>query len=165
MPSFCPAPTSARQSTSSFALAARQVVDWLAPQRAHASRLAMPAFGGGGGGLVSGLSEIGPVSFTSTVAFVVPPRNTKRSASPQFVPTVKVRNVSANGNAIQGSLITITVAVNHGSYNISGNTAITNAAGIATFPNLKIDKPGGYTATAVSDVGGSAVATFQINGQ
>jgi len=166
LPSFCPAQTGARQSASRFALAARQVVDWLAPPQAYASSLAMaPAFGGGGGGLVSGLSEIGPVSFTSTVAFVVPPRNTKRSANPQFVPTVTVRNVSTNGNAIQGSLITISVAVNNGSFTITGNTAITNAAGIATFPNLKIDKPGGYTATAVSDVGGFALAKFQINGQ
>jgi len=165
LPSFCPAQTGARQTTSSFALAARQVVDWLAPQTAQASTMAMPAFGGGGGGLVSGLSEIGPVSFTSTVAFVVRPRNTKRSANPQFVPTVTVRNVSTNGNAIQGSLITISVAVNNGSFTITGNTAVTNAAGIATFPNLKIDKPGGYTATAVSDVGGIAVAKFQINGQ
>jgi hypothetical protein len=165
LPSWCPSPTAARQSTSSFALAARQIVDWLAPRPAQASSFMMPAFGGGGGGLVSGLSNIGPVSFTSTVAYVQPPRNTRRSANPQFVPTVVVRNVSAQGNPIQGSLITITVTVNNGSFNISGNTATTNSAGIATFPNLKIDKPGGYTATATSSTGGSAVVTFQINGQ
>jgi hypothetical protein len=164
LPSFCPAPLGSRQSTSALALAARQVADWLMPRPAQASSLAMPAFNGGGGGLVSGLSEIGPVSFTSTVAYVVPPRNTSRSAEPQFRPIVTVRNVSTNGNPIQGALITISVAVNRGSFRISGNTAITNSAGIATFPNLRIDKPGGYTATAVSDVGGSASATFQING-
>jgi hypothetical protein len=163
MPSFCPAPTSALESTSSFALAARQVVDWLAPRPAHAASFA-PTLARGGGGLVSGLSEIGPVSFISTVAFDVPPRNTSRSANPQFRPIVTVRNVSTNGNPIQGALITISVAVNRGSFRISGNTAITNSSGIATFPDLKIDKPGGYTATAVSDVGGSASATFQING-
>jgi len=55
-------------------------------------------------------------------------------------------------------------AKSFGSFKITGNTAITNSAGIATFPALKIDKPGGYTAIAVSDVGGSAEATFQING-
>ncbi len=164
LPSFCPAPIGSLQSTSSFAQAARQVVDWLAPRPVQASTLAMPAFSGGGGGLVSGLSEIGPVSFISTVAFDVPPRNSSRSANPQFRPIVTVRNVTTNGNPIQGALITISVAVNHGSFKISGNTAITNSAGIATFPALKIDKPGGYTAIAVSDVGGSAEATFQING-
>ena len=95
----------------------------------------------------------------------MPPRNTKRSANPQFAPTVTARNVSTNGNPISGSLMTITVALNNGSYTITGNTAVTNAAGIATFPNLKIDKPGGYTATVVSVVGGSAVTTFKINGQ
>lgn len=164
MPSFCPAPTSTLESTSSFALAARQVVDWLAPRPARAASFA-PTLARGGGGLVSGLSEIGPVSFISTVAFDVPPRNTSRSANPQFRPIVTVRNVSTNGNPIQGALITISVAVNRGSFRISGNTAITNSSGIATFPDLKIDKPGGYTATAVSDVGGSASATFQINGR
>jgi hypothetical protein len=84
LPSFCPTPTSALQSTSRFALAARQVFDWLAPRPAQASSLAMPAFSAGGGGLVSGLSEIGPVSFTSTVTFDVPPTNTSRSGNPQF---------------------------------------------------------------------------------
>jgi hypothetical protein len=163
LPSFCPTSLGSRQPTSSFALAARQVVDWLAPQPAHAASMA-PARFGGGGGLVSGLSEIGPVSFTSTVAYVVPPRNTSRSANPQFRPIVTVRNVSTNGTAIKGALITISVAVNRGNFTITGNTAYTNSAGIATFPDLRIDKPGGYTATAVSDVGGSASATFQING-
>jgi len=164
LPSFCPTPTSALQSTSRFALAARQVFDWLAPRPAQASSLAMPAFSAGGGGLVSGLSEIGPVSFTSTVTFDVPPTNTSRSGNPQFRPIVTVRNVTTNGNPIQGALITISVKVNHGSFKITGNTAITNSAGIATFPALRIDKPGGYTAVATSDVGGSAEATFQING-
>ena len=163
VPSFCPTSIGSRQTTSSFALAARQVVDWLAPRPAHAASMAPTRFGGGGG-LVSGLSEIGPVSFVSTVAYVVPPRNTSRSAKPQFRPVVTVRNVSTNGNPIKGALITISVSVNKGSFKISGNTAITNSAGIATFPDLRIDKPGGYTATAVSDVGGSAAATFQING-
>ena len=163
LPSFCPTRTGARPSLPRFALAARQMVDWLAPRQAQAASFA-PAFNGGGGGLVSGLSEIGPVSFTSTVAFDVPPRNTSRSADPQFRPVVTVRNVSTNGNPIQGALITISVAVNRGNFTISGNTAITNSSGIATFPNLKIDKPGGYTATAVSDVGGTASAAFQING-
>jgi len=164
LPSFCPAPTSALQPTSRFALAARQLFDWLAPRPAQASSLAMPAFSAGGGGLVSGLSEIGPVSFTSTVTFDVPPTNTSRSGNPQFRPIVTVRNVTTNGNPIQGALITISVKVNHGSFKITGNTAMTNSAGIATFPALRIDKPGGYTAVATSDVGGSAEATFQING-
>ena len=164
LPSFCPAPIGSLQPTSSFALAARRVFDWLAPRPAQASSLAMPTLSRGGGGLVSGLSEIGPVSFISTVAFDVPPRNSSRSANPQFRPIVTVRNVTTNGNPIQGALITISVKVNHGSFKITGNTAMTNSAGIATFPALRIDKPGGYTAVATSDVGGSAEATFQING-
>ena len=53
---------------------------------------------------------------------------------------------------------------NNGSFNITGNTATTNSSGVATFPNLRIDKAGGYDMTAVTDIGSSAVVTFKIQG-
>ena len=161
--SFCPtASNNSSRTFPGYAFASR-VASWLAPQQAHAAAMAMP-FGGGGAGLVGGLSEIGPVSYTSVVSFTVPPRNTTLSANPQFVPTVTVRNVTANGNALKGAEITLTVVGNNGSFNISNNTAITDDAGIATFPNLRIDKAGGYTVTATSELGGSAVVNFNISG-
>ena len=162
--SFCPTSSNSAASTSMFAWAASQATSWLAPQPAYASTAMMPV-GGGGAGLVGGLSEIGPVSYVSVVTFTVPPANTSVSANPQFVPTITVQNATANGNALKGAVITLTVVGNNGSFNISGNIATTDASGIATFPSLHIDKAGGYTLTATSELGGSAQAIFQINGQ
>jgi hypothetical protein len=162
--SFCPTVSNNVAPTSMFAWAASQATSWLAPQPAYASTAMMPV-GGGGAGLVGGLSEIGPVSYVSVVSFTQAPGNTSVSANPQFVPTVTVLNVTANGNALKGAVITLTVVGNNGSFNIVGNTATTDASGVATFPSLHIDKAGGYTVTATSELGGSAQTTFLINGQ
>jgi hypothetical protein len=163
--SFCPTGISAgtlrRSPLGSFL---RHASDLLTPRPAFAAAFA-PVRGGGGAGLVSGLSELGPVSFTSSVAFTVPPQNTTRSANPQFRPIVTVRNASTNGNALKGTTITLTVTTNRGNFTITGNTAVTDDSGIATFPDLHIDKPGGYLVTATSDAGGIATTKFQINGQ
>ena len=43
--------------------------------------------------------------------------------------------------------------------------AYTNDLGVVSFPNLYIDKAGGYTITAKSEVGGSASAFFNISGR
>jgi hypothetical protein len=164
--SFCPPPpTSAAQSSSSlFASAVGRLATWFAPAPANAASFVVR--GGGGTGLVGGLSEIGPVSFTSLVTFTVKPKNTSVSKSPQqFVPTVTVQNLTAKGNALKGVTITLSVTSNNGSFHITGNTATTDVNGIATFPDLKIDKAGGYTMTAVSEVGGAASVFFNINGQ
>ena len=161
--SFCPVVSSPSLNAGfgGFAFLSK-AASWLAPQPAYAAMFATKS--GGGTGLVSGLSEIGPVSFTSVVSFTQPPQNTTLSASPQFSPTVTVLDTTSHGNPVKGVLITLTVVGNNGSYNISGDTATTNASGIAAFPNLHIDKAGGYTVTATSEVGGSASATFNISG-
>jgi hypothetical protein len=162
--SFCPTSSgSAAGNASLFASAASRVGSWFAPAVANAATSAFK-LGGGGTGLVGGLSKIGPVSYTSTMAWVVKPGNTSRSKSPQFRPIVTVRNGSAGGNALQGATITLIVSTNKGSFTVTGNTAVTDASGIATFPNLKIDKPGGYTVTAVSERGGSISTFFNIDG-
>ena len=160
--SFCPVTFNAPQSL--FAAAAGRLATWLAPQPANAAAT-MFRVGGGGTGLVGGLSDIGPVSFTSVVTFTVKPKNTSISKNPEFVPTVTVTAITAKGHPIANVLITLSVASNNGSFNISGNTAYTDATGTATFPGLKIDKAGGYTMTASSEVGGTASVFFNINGQ
>ena len=163
--SFCPVTSVSTPAGSSlFAAAASRLASWFAPAAANAATTRAFKLGGGGTGLVGGLSKIGPVSYTSTMAWVVKPGNTSRSANPQFTPVVTVRNGSAGGNALQGATITLVVSTNNGSFTITGNTAVTNAAGIATFPNLKISKPGGYTMTAVSELGGSVSTFFNIDG-
>ena len=150
--------------SSLFASAANRLASWFAPAAANAAATKAFKLGGGGTGLVGGLSKIGPVTYTSTMQWVVKPGNTSRSANPQFTPVVTVRNGSAGGNNLQGATITLIVSTNNGSFTITGNTAVTNAAGIATFPNLKISKPGGYTMTAVSELGGSISTFFNIDG-
>jgi hypothetical protein len=162
--SFCPSSSSTMSAGSSlFATAANRVASWFAPLPANAATSAF-RLGGGGTGLVGGLSKIGPVTYTSTMAWVTKPGNSSRSSSPQFTPVVTVRNGSAGGNNLQGATITIVAVTNKGSFTITGNTAVTNAAGIATFPKLKIDKPGGYTLTAVSELGGSVSTFINIDG-
>ena len=161
--SFCPTASNTQSRTfPGYAFAAR-VASWLAPQPAYAAAMAMP-LGGGGAGLVSGLSEIGPVTYTSVVSFTQAPQNTSLSANPQFVPVVTVLNVTSNGNPLKGAVITLTVVGNNGSYNISNNVATTDDAGVATFPTLRIDKAGGYTMTATSELGGIAQVAFNISG-
>jgi hypothetical protein len=163
--SFCGSASNATQSSSALFAAAASLATWLAPQPAHAATM-MFRLGGGGTGLVGGLSDIGPVTFTSVVTFTQKPKNTSVSTQPQqFTPTVTVTNFTAKGHPVANVLITLSVASNNGSFNISGNTAYTNADGIATFPNLRIDKAGGYTMTASSEVGGSTSVFFNINGQ
>jgi hypothetical protein len=162
--SFCGSSLGSAGSNSSlFASAANRLGSWLAPSLANAATSAFKV-GGGGTGLVGGLSKIGPVSYTSTMEWVVKPGNTSRSKNPQFTPVVTVRNGSAGGNALEGATITLIVSTNKGSFTITGNTAVTDASGIATFPNLKISKPGGYTMTAVSELGGSVTTFFNIDG-
>jgi hypothetical protein len=162
VPSFCANPPALDAYRSGFGSMMDLAASWFTPQ----PLFAMPAFGGGGG-LVSGLSEIGPVTYTSVVSFTVPPKNTKLSASPQFPSVITVTDTTANGNPLKGVLITLNVVGNSGSFTNPpvGSTATTNAFGIAVFPNLFIDKAGGYTVTATSEVGGSASAFFNISGR
>ena len=163
--SFCPATSVSTPAGSSlFASAANRLATWFAPAAANAAATRAFRLGGGGTGLVGGLSKIGPVTYTSTMAWVVKPGNTSRSKSPQFTPVVSVRNGSAGGNNLQGATITLIVTTNNGNFTMTGNVATTDASGIATFPNLKISKPGGYTMTAVSELGGSVSTFFNIDG-
>ena len=151
-------------STSGFAFGLKQAASWFAPRPLYAA--AMPTrFGGGGAGLVDGLSEIGPVSFTSTVSFDNPPKTIRLSRQPQS-PPITVLNETSNGNPLAGVLITLTVVGNSGSFTNPpvGSTAVTNDEGIATFDELFIDKSGGYTIVAKSALGDSAIATFNITG-
>jgi hypothetical protein len=161
-PTFCTTQPPLDASRSGFGSMLELATSWFTPR----PLFAMPLLKGGGG-LVSGLSEIGPVTYTSIVSFTTPPKNTKLSASPQFKDVVTVTDTTANGNPLKGVLITLVVVGNAGSFTNppQGSTATTNEFGIAVFPNLYIDKAGGYTVTATSEVGGSASATFNISGR
>jgi hypothetical protein len=162
-PGFCTSQPPLDAYRSGFSSMMELAASWFTPK----SLFAAPAFGGGGG-LVSGLSEIGPVTFTPVVSFSTPPKDSKLSARPQFRPPVTVTVLSTKNNPLKHVLVTLTVVGNSGSFTNppAGSTpAYTDENGIVSFPDLYIDKAGGYTITATSDVGGSASAFFNISGR
>ena len=178
-PSFCTSSTVMLESPRSmFASVAHEMASWLAPRPAYAASRSMFAAFNGGGGLVTGLSEIGPVNVLEALTIDSIPNASvsdttlSKDANPatsQFSPIVTVHVVTTQGTAIAGVTVTLTVIGNKGSFSAAGGSAVTNALGDASFPNLYITKAGGYTISAtVPELGGDVTATsnlFNINGQ
>jgi hypothetical protein len=184
-PLFC-APSILRLETSGslFASAAHDVFNWLAPRPAFAAVRSFGTTFKPGGGLVTGLSEIGPVqvlealtidsipnaavSDTALAIDTLPTGELNLNTS-QFNPAVTVHVRTTAGTRIAGVLVQLTVIGNKGSFLAAGDTATTDANGNASFPNLSINKPGGYTVSAkVAELGGDVVFVsnqFQISGQ
>lgn len=162
--SFCPTSVgSISPSLGSFAFATR-LASWFAPKSLIAAPLTR---GGGGAGLVDGLSEFGAVEYDAVITWTVPPAaRTTLNTSPQFSPTITVTVKTALGTPYLGTVV-LQVVGNSGAFTNPplGSSAETNASGIATFPNLYIDKAGGYDLVAVTGIGTSAPVTFWINGQ
>ncbi|HEY8211555.1 MAG TPA: hypothetical protein VIG99_28930 [Myxococcaceae bacterium] len=85
------------------------------------------------------------------LAFLQAPSDTASGAG--IDPPVKVSLVDAVGNVVAGSTATVTVAIgtNPSGGTIGGITSVAAVAGVATFSELAIDRPGiGYTLTAAS---------------
>ncbi len=86
------------------------------------------------------------------LAFVQQPTNAQAGSS--ISPAVTVAIEDANGNVETGdnaTKISLVIGTNPGSGTLSGGSAVTVAAGIATFPNVSIDLIGsGYTLVASS---------------
>lgn len=62
---------------------------------------------------------------------------------------IEVSVTGSGGTPIEGAEVALTVAGNRGSFTFGGtHTQTTNGNGIATFDDLTLDKPGGYTFTA-----------------
>jgi hypothetical protein len=164
--SFCDGSVaSISPNLGSFAYVTRQLSSWFAPKPLFAAPV---AFGGGGAGLVGGLSEFGAVEFTPSILWTVPPVE-RTTLSAQF-PTIKVTVTTVQDDGITPLLpyvgwVKLNVVGNQGIFVISGDSVDTDATGLATFNALKILKAGGYTMTAVTGIGTSAPVTFWINGQ
>ena len=178
-PTFCVGASVMSESSGSlFAAAAHEIANWFTPRPAYAAARMMPVTKlGGGGGLVSGLSEIGPVQVLEALTIDSVPNasvsDTTRSkdSSPttsQFEPIVTVHVLTTSKTPVASVTVTLTVIGNKGSFAAFGTTAVTDANGDATFPNLYITKAGGYTISAkVPELGGDVVATsnlFNIDG-
>ncbi len=117
--------------------------------------------------LLTGASS-GPFNITAgtatQLAFTVQPTNTTAGAA--VTPAVQVTARDAQGNTATGFSGSITVAIgtNPGSGTLAGTTTVAAVAGVATFPNLSINKAGiGYTLVA-SGVGSPVTSVgFTIN--
>jgi hypothetical protein len=152
-----------RSPFSSFAFAANRVASWFTPEPLYA----FIAFGGSGS--YGGLSKGGAVTFDVTqsgITFSTPPRNSKLSANPQFVPPIAVKVVTTNGNPVAGVGVTLSVVGNSGSFTPpSDSYRETDEQGIATFYDFYLDKAGGYTITATTVYGSITSKLFQISGK
>ena len=79
---------------------------------------------------------------------------TTATAGIPFVPAVEVTAQDAQGNTATAFVgpVTVAIATNGGGGTLGGTTTATAVGGIATFPDLSIDKSGvGYTLAATSD--------------
>lgn len=177
-PTFCTGGNSVglNAPSSTFASAVRTLGSFLAPKPAYAaSRSMMFAFFGGG--TVGGLSEIGPIQVQDTLFINTIPNASVSDTiktldadtlTTQFTPVVTVRALTMTGmNPIGGATITLSVIGNKGSFLASGGVAVTDLLGYARFPNLSINKAGGYTISAKGEFGTSTSVSnlFNINGQ
>src|SRR5690349_2861415 len=100
-----------------------------------------------------------PAAPTKTkLVFTVPPTN---AAGAQLItPPVQVAVQDASGNTVTAATDAVTVALgaNPGAGTLSGTLTVAAIQGIATFSNLRIDRPGsGYTLAA--SAGGLSGAT------
>jgi hypothetical protein len=91
-----------------------------------------------------------------TLSFSVQPSNTSPNA--QITPALKIAVVDANGKAVSGATVTLTVAVNPGNSVLSGTTvAITGNNGIAIFASNSLNNVGiGYRLQASANLAGAA---------
>jgi hypothetical protein len=157
---FCTGITQSEyQGTGLFAAARRAAASLFTPA---------PLFAGvgGTGGLLSGLSPKGAVTFVPAatgITFVQQPVDTKRSLRPQFAASVSVLVTTENGTSVGGVLVTITAVNNKGSWTPFNNTAVTGSNGIAVFPDLYFDKSGGYNLVASGVVFGQPTKSATSN--
>lgn len=146
---FTPMASNMSFDAGSVFAVAKRAVDFFAPQPLHAATM---FFVGSVGGAVSELSPSVIVNLQSvSMTFVSQPVNgyvnSPLGGNPG--PSVRVQVTSFKGTPFPNVTVTIKVANNSGT-NVaaSGYTATTGSDGIATFPNLQVNKAGGYTLTA-----------------
>jgi hypothetical protein len=128
------------------------------PAEAYASQE-----GGGTGGLLGGLSDLGVVTVGSvSLTFSKIPDGVSTQPLSEFTVTAK----TPSGSTVAGVDVIITVIGNNGSFKVTGDTtARTDFNGVAHFGTVQIDKPGGYTVQATSsydDYGAQGAATSKM---
>ncbi|MGE5091840.1 MAG: hypothetical protein ACM3OH_06675 [Bacillota bacterium] len=121
-------------------------LSFVTPQAAYAA-----ALGGGTGGTLNGLSDIGVLDagqVNLTMSFISDATTT--TALAPFTVTAK----GNGGTVLPDVTIHLLVSGNSGSFTPISPTAVTDANGVATFTGVLLDKAGGYTLEATSDFTG-----------
>lgn len=170
VPAFCAGTTALRSAPTddSWLLSlARRAAGWFAPRPLY-------AFRGGVGGLTSGLSPFGPVAVQAqNVSLTFGQQPTDGKISAPISPPVTVRASTPAGTPVAGISVTLLIFGNNGqpaTFVAGTNVAVTNDAGLASFPALQLTKAGGYTLQATGSLAGTATQTvtsvlFNVQGQ
>ncbi|MTI89590.1 MAG: T9SS type A sorting domain-containing protein [Balneolaceae bacterium] len=95
--------------------------------------------------LTSSAITVNPAA-ANNLDFTVQPANSNKNTD--LTPSVEVQIYDTYGNAVSQSGTLVTLNLNSGSGNISGNTANTNAGGTAIFSTLSFNQTGDKTITA-----------------
>jgi hypothetical protein len=105
-----------------------------------------------------------PVGSSPTLAFTTQPTNTTAGAP---LPTIRVSAEDGAGHtqASFGGPVTVALAGNPGAGTLAGTVTVAAVNGVATFPDLRIDKAAsGYTlAAAASGLTGDQSTAFTVN--
>lgn len=116
-------------------------------------------------GVTSTAFNVTPAPMASRLVFTTQP--TSAGTNQVITPSVQVTAVDAGGTPVATFSGTITVAIgsNPGGGTLSGTTLATAVNGVATFPGLKVDKPGNGYRLVAGAVGLSGVISeaFNIN--
>src|SRR5437762_1973131 len=104
--------------------------------------------------------DAGPTQPAAATKLVFTVSPTNAAGAQPIAPAVQVAVQDASGNTVTSASATVTVALgaNPGAGTLSGTLTVAATQGIATFSNLRIDRPGsGYT--LVASAGGLSGAT------
>src|SRR2546430_457524 len=104
--------------------------------------------------------EAGPTQPAAATKLVFTVQPTSAAGAQPITPAVQIAVQDASGNTVTSASATVTVALvaNPGAGTLSGTLTVAATQGIATFSNLRIDRPGsGYTLAA--SAGGLSGAT------
>lgn len=90
-----------------------------------------------------------PLPQTMQLTFVVQPSTSDGNSVIAPAPQVAVQDRSGNTDFSATAAVTVSIGLNPGGATLSGTTTVNARAGVATFSDLKVDRPGtGYTLVA-----------------
>jgi large repetitive protein len=141
------------------------VTSWRLGPVAGPNQLTATVSGTGVAGSPAVFTATGAVGGANRLAFTVEPVNAAVGAP--ITPAVEVQIQDGSGNPVTSATnpITISLGTNPSNAALAGTTTVNAVAGVATFSNLNINKPGsGYTLTATSTSGltGTTSSPFDV---